>query len=221
MELPQVETKEDYYDMIDVRANNAIDVESKELYEKYRKKVKMGSETLESGAYYHPIWNKVYLNWEKDAVNDRGPGSTYFHEVGHMIDDYTKFFGDSSSARDFTVSLQSDFDNYVNSVMSQHGLTRKEAYKYISDWLWIDPDAKHSLSDLMGGLSKNECVGRWLHDTDYWRGKQHGVPEKVNNEAFAHFFEASMSTDSAKLDYLKEVFPTAYAEYKKIVRDNL
>ena len=215
------QTREEYYERCAERRANAIDDEVARLYDKYLNKQKIGSDTS-SSSYYNPIQNKVYINWRDDSTNERGECSTYFHETGHMIDDYTKLFGDSSSSKAFSTSLKSDFDNYVNKVMRENSCTREEAYSRISDWLWEDADNKSGLSDLCGGLSNKQCEGRWGHPASYWSGsKEHGIPDKVNNEAFAHFFEASMSTDSTKLDYLKEVFPNAYKEFKSIVRKSL
>lgn len=216
-----VTTREEFYAACEERRKNAIDEECAKLYDKYKKKMHIGSDTSNNGSYYQPLKNKIYINWEEDATNPRGACTTYFHETGHMIDDYVEWFGDASSSKDFSVALKKDFDNYVQKTMQENDCTKEEAYAIISDWLWDDPDAKNGLSDLCGGLSKNECVGKWGHKPSYWKGNQHGIPDKVNNEAFAHFFEASMGTDSKKLDYLKEVFPSAYKEFKKIVRKNL
>ena len=215
------QTREEYYRGCEDRREHAIDEEVARLYDKFKNRMHIGSDTS-SSAYYNPLWNKIFFNWKDDASNPRGAYTTYFHETGHMIDDYTKWWGDSSSSKSFTNALQNDFDNYVAKVMKENSCDRNAAYEIISDWLWEDSDNKNGISDLCGGLTGNECVGRWLHDDSYWSGKtEHGVPDKVNNEAFAHFFEASMSTDSTKLDYIKEIFPNAYDEFKNIVRDNL
>jgi len=218
----RAERRKTYNEAIENRIKNAVDKDVAKLYKKYMDDIKYGSQNVEDGAYYQPIQNKVYINWEDDATNERGVGTTHFHEVGHMVDDYTKIFGDSSSSKDFTKALKSDFDNYVKKVMRENDCSRDEAYQHISRWLWQDPDNKNGLSDLCGGLSGKKAEGRWGHDAAYWaRGKEHGIPQQINNEAFAHFFEASMSTDSTKLDYLKEVFPTAYKEFKSIVKNEL
>lgn len=215
------QTKEEYYAGCAERRENAIDDEVARLYDKYKNKIHIGSDTYKDGAYYNPIKNKVYFNWEEDAENPRGAYCTYYHEVGHMIDDYTKWWGDSSSSKSFTKALQSDFDNYVSKIMKENSCDRTKAYEIISDWLWEDADNKNGISDLCGGLSGNKCLGVWGHKDSYWSGKkEYDVPDKVNNEAFAHFFEASMATDDTKLDYIKELFPTAYDEFKKIVRNS-
>lgn len=215
-------TKEEYDRMIQERHDHAIDSESRELYDKWRKRIHIGTDTVSDGAYYDSIFNQVFYNWEEDGQNVRGQGNTYYHEIGHMLDDYTKLVGDSSSSKAFTNALENDFLNYVSKTMAIHNCDREKAYEYISEWLCVDGNNKNGISDLCGGLTKNACEGYWGHGDDYWQGKQeHGIPDKVNNEAFAHFFEASMCTDTTKLDYIREIFPNAYNEYKKIVRSAL
>ncbi len=212
-------TKADYDLRVQNRRNNAIDREVARLYDRFKKKIHIGSDTQAGGAYYNPLLNRIYYNWQDDLKNKRGECSTYFHEVGHMVDDYTHWPGDSSSSKSFSTALKNDFENYVNNVMKQNSCSRDEAYDIIEDWLCTDGNNKNGVSDLVGGLTQNECVGYWLHNTSYWQGAtEHGIPDKINNEAFAHFFEASMSTDATKLSYLREVFPNAYKEFKNIVR---
>ncbi|MBR4040395.1 MAG: hypothetical protein IKJ11_09925 [Clostridia bacterium] len=214
-------TRAEYDQRCKERAENAYDKEVAKLYEKYVKKINIASDQT-PGAYYDSWDNEVYLDWKEDASNSRGECYTYFHEVGHMVDDYTAWFGDSSSSKDFSKALKSDFDNYVNKVMTENNCTRQEAYDHISDWLWEDADLKNGLSDICGGLTANQCSGAYGHDDSYWTGKQqHGIPDKVNNEAFAHFFESSMRTDGTKVEYIKEIFPNAYEEFKEIVRKKI
>ena len=216
-----IETREDFYARCDERARNAIDKDVARLYEKYKDQITIGSETTK-GAYYSPSTKSIYFSWEDDATNVRGVCATYFHETGHLVDDFTSKKGDSSSSKKFSQALQNDFDNYVSKVMRDNSCDRETAYEIISDWLYEDADNKNGISDLCGGLTDNECIGKWGHANSYWSGKkEHGIPDKVNNEAFAHFFEASMSTDPTKLNYIKEVFPNAYDEFKSIVNDNI
>lgn len=48
-------------------------------------------------------------------------------------------------------------------------------------------------------------------DPDYWNDKY-----AICNEAFAHFFEASMG-NGEKLQYLKTAFPNGYNYYLKMI----
>lgn len=218
LEKKPAATRDEYYERCEDRRQHAIDDECARLYDRYKDQLVIGDDQSPS-SYYSPSTKKIQINWKDDRKNPRGECCTYFHETGHMIDDYIKDKGDASSSKAFTQKLKQDFDNYVAKVMKEHNCSKDKAYEIISDWLYEDADNKNGVSDLCGGLSNKQCEGKWGHKSSYWaQGKEHGVPEKVNNEAFAHFFEASMSTDSKKLDYIKEVFPTAYEEFKKIVR---
>ena len=81
-------------------------------------------------------------------------------------------------------------------------------YAAISEDLSSD-NFKHSVSDIIGGITKNECVGSWKHPTKYWKNSVNNV----SVEAFAHFFEATARNDNEKLRIIKAIFPTAYQEF--------
>ncbi len=51
------------------------------------------------------------------------------------------------------------------------------------------------------------------HSDDHWDGG----PDKVTQEAFAHFFEAH--SNQAELNYLKEFLPNAYKVYNKMIEE--
>ncbi len=100
--------------------------------------------------------------------------------------------------------------------MEDNGYTNKEkAYDDIAAWLKRDADMKNGVSDLVKGLTNGKSVGYWEHDSDYY------TEDSIAKEAFAHFFEAGMSDTSIKLDYIKEVFPNAYEEYVKMIKEEL
>lgn len=85
------------------------------------------------------------------------------------------------------------------------------AYEEIGESL---QEAKyHSVSDIIGGLTNNKCVGKYGHfKKDYWN-----KPHKLEKEAFAHFYEATIRNDTEKLERIKYVFPNAYKEFEKVV----
>lgn len=213
-----VNTDEMTYDeYLEYRAENAVDETTRRIYEKYKdKKYKVRSDQ-ESGVYNQ--WsNTINFNAEADNVNSAGRGKTYFHEFGHMVDDFSDWNDETSNdwSYDFGDCLQNDFENYVDKVMTEQGYsTREEAYKYIENWLNIDAGDKNGISDLITGLSDGDIYGPYRHDADYYNMSY------IENEAFAHFFEAGMCTDSTKLDFIKEVFPTAYDEFHQMLVDDL
>ena len=70
---------------------------------------------------------------------------------------------------------------------------------------------KHSLSDLIDGISKGKCSGWYGHKRSYWTN-----PGALEKEAFAHMFEASF--DSNKYALMKQYFPNALAEFEQMLK---
>lgn len=208
-----------YEEYIDYRIENAVDENTRKLYEKYKDKLKIKDDDYDDGAYYNSIFNHIKLSEEADNQNPRGRGTTHFHEFGHMVDDKSDWNDETSNdwSYDFGDTLQEDYENYIDQVMIDNNFTdREDAYQYVEDWLSDgDADMKHSVSDLITGLSDGDIEGPWRHDANYYS------ESKIENEAFAHFFEAGMCTDSTKLDYIKMIFPNAYEEYQQMLEDEL
>lgn len=207
-----------YEDVLEDREKNAVDENTKKLYQKYKSKIKINSDDYDETAHYQPLKNHINYNLEEDYENERGAGSTYYHEVGHLVDDRSDCFGNTSTdARyDFYESLNKDLDSWIKNRMREKGYTDiQDAYDDLSEWLWTDPDHKSGVSDIVKGLTNGQARGRWGHDSDYYNDSS------IAKEAFAHFFEAGMCSDSSKIDYIKELFPSAYNEYQKMVADEL
>jgi hypothetical protein len=202
-----------YIEELEYRITNAVEPSARELYNKYKNKIKIAKDMYYDTAHYNPFFNYIKYNIALDSMNPQGAGSVYFHEVGHLIDDRSDWFGDRSTDRsyDFYDTLKSDFDNYVKSIGYA---TFEDAKDEIDKWLWNNGDMKAGVSDIIRGLSGTE-IGKWGHEMDYYN------KSSIANEAFAHFFEAGMSDTSVKLDYIKEVFPNAYEIYLKMVEDAL
>lgn len=71
----------------------------------------------------------------------------------------------------------------------------------------------HSVSDLCGGVTRNQCEGVYMHDQpNYWQEKG-----RLGRETFAHFFEATARNDHRKMNLLKQTFPMAFEEFEKIM----
>ncbi len=207
-----------YEEYLQYRYENAVDENTRKLYEKYMDNINIKDDDYEDGAFYNSFWNHIKYNAEDDAENVRGIGCTYYHETGHLIDDQSDWFGDTSTdgSYDFYEKLNEDVDNYINNIMEEKGYTDiEDAYSDFSNWLNEDGNMKNGISDLVNGITDGKACGGWSHADDYYNSKS------IPNEAFAHFFEAGMAADPTKLDYIKEVFPSAYAEYQKMIEDEL
>ncbi|MBE5961915.1 MAG: hypothetical protein E7256_11155 [Lachnospiraceae bacterium] len=207
-----------YEDYLQYRIDHAVDENTKKMYERFLDNIRIKDDAYDGTAYYDGFWNHIKYNKEKDATNERGTGCTYFHEVGHLVDDQSDWFGDTStdSDYDFYDKLSQDVDNYVKKIMDEKGYTDvQDAYDDLSDWLNVDGNMKNGVSDLVNGLTDGKACGGWAHSDDYYK------ESSVSHEAFAHFFEAGMAADPKKLDYIKEMFPSAYEEYQRMLEDEL
>ncbi|MBT9169464.1 MAG: hypothetical protein DDT19_02824 [Syntrophomonadaceae bacterium] len=82
-----------------------------------------------------------------------------------------------------------------------------------------------SVSDIMEGVSRGELYGSYGHrkdfspdsgrldlDFSYWNNDRN-----LQREAFAHFFEAYMGADEARIEVLNNHFPNADAKYREII----
>lgn len=160
--------------------------------------------------HYSPVQNAVRLD-SKCFINDkRGAYTQAFHEAGHFIDNA---LNRPSLNAAFTEALRADFDSVVTNVGLQLGTNDKTTiYNAIGRALGEDSSA-HSVSDIIGGLTKNKCLGGYGHKPKYWNDST-----KLPKEAFAHFFEATARNDVTKLKEIRNIFPTAYAEFLKMLK---
>lgn len=127
--------------------------------------------------------------------------TTTFHEMGHCID--RAGGGLSYKTEDFRNALINDFDNVVKAYQKEYNVDKLETYHFMSEKLLTD--SRHSISDIVGGITNNQCVGKYLHDANYWN-----KPHKLEKEAFAR-------NDTEKIMYLSSMFPEATKEFIRII----
>ena len=159
----------------------------------------------------------VYYN-SKEDLSDRdgtGPGTTFYHEMGHMID---YVMGDGqyiSSNVDFYEAIKRDARNIKRN-------RKNQIFKKSFDALIME-DHADSISDIMEGATNGEICGKFGHmgvDIHYWDD-----PFNLCNETFAHFFEAAMGGSDVqfltrkftKFEALQSLFPNAYSEFEKMI----
>ncbi|MDO4327119.1 MAG: hypothetical protein Q4E24_13985 [bacterium] len=151
----------------------------------------------------------IRLNWKKDKTNIRGKYTTTFHEMGHCIDRAAG--GLSYRTPYLKEALENDFQSLVNEFMKEYNVSQKEAYNMIGDAL--QEDKYHSISDIVGGLTENACIGKYGHSVSYWKE----VDNAIEAEAFAHFYEAFARNDVEKIEALSQMFPTAEKEFMNLL----
>ena len=190
--------------------------------------------------YYSPADRSVYLDLAdiddktKSAGEKKVNITTFFHEIGHLIDFNTglkvKGHGPVSmeldKIRDY---LEKDFLAYANRLVKKEvqelmpgaGLEAQEKVfqkmkimgldKIPPEWerklikdLFEDANLKSSLSDIVEGLTDCRVHGRWGHGLNYWRRYK-----ALEGETVAHVYEAKM-VKGERLEVFKEYFPETY-----------
>lgn len=164
-----------------------------------------------AGSPHYAVSKKaIRLNLKKLVNDPRGDYTVLFHESGHYIDD---ILGRPSYDVKFKAALERDFDGIVKNMGKQINSTdQKQIYAAISNEL-KKSDKAHSISDIIGGITENKCVGDWHHPAKYWNSDT-----KLGAEAFAHFFEATARNDAEKLEIIINAFPQAYDMFLKMLK---
>lgn len=176
--------------------------------------------SLNQTAHYSPMSydghrRGVYLNAELDAKDpkNKGPGTTYFHELAHMIDHaVTGYQGNLSNNPDFRQALLIDGQEAYNRYIS----ASENGKVYFKNNLRQN-NRTHSFQDLLEGSTNGKLSFYWGHNKpgrDYW-----AKPGNLEAEAFAHFFEASMGAPD-KLELLTLWFPRSTTVFFDML-DNL
>ena len=129
---------------------------------------------------------KLFLNMYKDVDDPRGPGTGYFHEFGHQIDE--KLGWEFTKDKKILQLLRKDFINLSDET--------------IFEAIHIN-DKASSASDILGALSEGRIQGKYSHSLVYWEKKGN-----IESEFFAHVFEAQF--DSERREILEKTFPESY-----------
>lgn len=211
--LGNTDVKQRYHSEVNKRLNSAgTNPVVKELYNEYANSIRVVDYDYQGTPFYNSVSNGIKLNAMADLHNSTGNMSTYFHEVGHMMDDYA---GNGhawlSSDPEFAKALRDDIEAYVNHTMITKHCNLDEAYDIISEE--ISGDWNAGVSDIFGSLTGCRCQGDWGHHITYWQSD----PTKIEKEAFANMFEASVG-DERKLNEMKRFFPRAYSKFECIIR---
>ena len=116
---------------------------------------------------------------------------------------------------DFKESIIKDTYNFINSSKIKVNIENdKEIYAIIKTELESD-SRYHSVADIFGGVTKNEISNvKFGHSEEYWQRLG-----SLERETFAHFFEATIRNDKFKLDNFKNIFPNAYKEFERMLKE--
>ena len=155
---------------------------------------------------FSSLFKNIKVNLKKDAKN--GYRST-FHEISHNLDYILKR---PSQDGVFKKLLIDDFNRTKKAYMVKYNLSEGEAYARISKALKQNKKL-NSVSDIVGGITNNKCVGIAKHRTEYWQGAY-----KLEREAFAHFGSAYIRKDMQEIQYISQMFPNATKHFKSYFR---
>lgn len=201
-----------YGDALEQRFSSGSDT-AKQAFTKWVGQGSIDDSAFTGTPHFSAQTQKVKMDFAKDAVNPRGAGTTFFHEHGHYIDYLSNpIVGGYTSTKspDFGDLLRSDFDAYIKAAMKSNKINKTQAYSLVGNE--VRGHLCHSVSDILGGLSKNRCTGSYGHRTMYWSN-----PGAVEKEAFAHMFEAQFSADKHAL--MQKYFPNALAEFERLLAE--
>lgn len=203
---------EGYLDIISSRHDNGT-TEARRVFDHFTNQLLIQDANYPPNqtAHYSPInyighRRGVYYNAEYDMDNPRGAGTTYFHELGHMIDHAaTGYQGNLSNTPEFANALIEDGQRILN---IYNGLSAEQRDSFLTR---IRSDSAHSFSDLIDATTNGHLRGSYGHSRDYWTRAGN-----LQAEAFAHFFEASMG-DREKLELLSNFFPTSFGLFSEMI----
>lgn len=149
----------------------------------------------------------VYYNANADLNNKRGAGSTYYHELAHMIDHAAMDFQSNlSNTQEFYDALI--FDGQI-ALRNFNSCTTEQQKAFVEKAR--ENDRTHSLQDLLEATTNGQISIGWGHDPWYW-----GISGNLQAEAFAHFFEASMGAPD-KLMVLQRFFPESFKVFQSMI----
>ena len=181
---------------------------AKTAYAKIGSKCKVASDSYLGTAFYNPFREEISFNMQEDLENPCGELSTYFHEVGHMIDFTANESKRISDDVQFATLLRKDCESYITKTQNRYGCSRDDAYWYISQELLSDNNLYADVSDIMGGLTDGKCQNLWGHSQKYWQSDN----TRIQREAFANMFSTIMGS-TTRVETMKKYFPNSFSYF--------
>ncbi len=157
-------------------------------------------------------YNGIFINLKADEHDVRGAYTAVFHEIGHHVD---RILNNVSKSGDFGALLKADAQNFLVAYSQMNGYNTEEALYKISDAMLTATDKQcHIMSDLFSGIYGETYGWKYRHSDIYW-----SKAGRLEGEAFAHFFSASVLSDEKKMETVKSVFPEAYSWFDKLIQE--
>ena len=175
-------------------------------------------------AFYWKRTKSISMSYERDENHWALKGSTWFHEHGHLIDDFAGQITFNhpeyldAIRTDFAklISLRTKSKKPLSYVDAMDFLSKKtELQKALSSELKLSDSQQSAVSDIMEGISAamiRGCGGHVRNDPDYWNNGY-----TITSEAFAHMFEAQF--DKARYSQMQMYFPNSLNMFEKLLKE--
>lgn len=221
---------------LDNRKDNAEPI-AKKIINSLSKNLEVINDSWDKTAHYNPIENGIFYNATEDAANTKGKsvGTTFYHELGHMID-YTLAKNSNlhsktiSADSSFTAALEHDKQRLIKRFSNE--LEREDIKKELRRNRLL-----HSVSDIFDGMKIEKEFGefKWgpfghtkkmrdangtelrdergivLLDESYWDREY-----ALEKETFAHMYEAAMGNIN-KQQFMKDLLPETYRTFLNLL----
>ena len=154
----------------------------------------------------------IFVNLKEDSTRKTGAYNAVFHEIGHNID---HIYGNISEYGTFKKLIENDIRSFVEMMSTYMNTSEDEVIEFIANQLRKQPPSEvHVMSDLFSAVYQKEHLWRFSHNSEYWK-----KPNKLEHEAFAHFFSASTRNNHAELDNIKSVFCKSFQLFEEIIEE--
>lgn len=199
----------------------------RKLWDIYEAQMRITASDFEPACYGD---GGILFNLLKDTIN-RGAEpaySTFFHELGHLIDDKA-IDGYYSRLPRYGLldSLRTEVNGYVDARFaklkadavtegrSPQTVKKSDAYSSISKELFALPRASSAaVSDLFSGVTLCKAQGYYWHGEDYWKFD----PDNVCIEFFANVFSSSIVSPEG-IELVKRYVPKSYKIFQEMIAD--
>lgn len=149
----------------------------------------------------------INLSGDSKGLNGKRPFTTFYHELGHVIDHMYYKGGTASSSDTYGRGLYSVLEKEYKNMLSSNGKLKSEIRSAL-----LGDDTTSGIQDIISGMSKDSQRIRWGHSQSYWTRKPEDMQwSEVTNEAMAHF-NAAFCQEEVRQHFLK-YFPESYDYY--------
>lgn len=166
---------------------------------------------------FNSLGNYFIFNQYEDYYNNLGCGNTFIHEVAHMISKLMKDDGiiSAMSIKTLTWCAKNDFNNYLLEVMKSKHIDEKHAKEIIQKEIRDHGCNADIVSDIYGGITNNEVVGAFLHDTEYWT--ESNDETLIGEEFFAEVIASLVCHRTESISLAKKYLHTTMLQFYKIM----